>query len=141
MQYDIASLQSFYYKRGYFDATVRAEPADLSNEKTRINFAIRAGSRYAIRGINIIGEDGLAQINPGSDATFPVRDVCKALLDERRRAERDGVLDFTAKIEVRDLPSAAQDDRKWADLIATVQRGPAYRIAASNFAACAVSAT
>lgn len=137
VRYDLSNLQSFYYTRGYFDATVRADPMDLSTAKTSLSVAIQAGPRYAIRSIDVFSIDGLRQLRPAPDAGFPARDVCRALLRERREAERDGVLDFTAKMEVHDVPETAPVDNagagKWANLTLTTQRGQAYRIGRIDF--------
>lgn len=131
-QYDLSNLQSFYYTRGYFGASVKADPMDISTDKARLNFTINAGPRYAIRSINSFSVDGFRKIQPAREAGFPARDVCKALLNERRKAERDGVLDFTTKIELRDVPETdlvgGSDTTKWADLTLASQRGKAYRI-------------
>jgi outer membrane protein assembly factor BamA len=137
VDYDVANLKSFYYARGYFDADVKADPPDLATEKATLNFDVRAGEPYAIREINLFGADGARQIQPARDGGFPARDVCKALLQERRKAERTGVMDFSAKIEVRELPDTAvpggSDTRKWADLTATIQKGQAYKVGRIEF--------
>lgn len=137
VDYDVANLKSFYYARGYFDAEVKPGPSDTSTERATLNFDVRAGESYAVREINIIGADGTRQIRPAHGDRFPVRDVCKALLLERRKAEKTGVLDFTAKIEVRELPDSAIPggalSKKWADLTATIQKGQPYRVGHIDF--------
>jgi outer membrane protein assembly factor BamA len=137
VEYDLSNLQSFYYTRGYFDASVKADPVDISAAKTSLSYNIQAGPRYAIRSLNLFSVDGFRQISPGPTDGFPARDVCNSLIHERRKAERDGVLDFTAKIEVHDVPDAdlfgGSQGRRWADLTLTTQRGQSYRIGHIDF--------
>ena len=137
VQSDMASLRSFYYKKGYFDANVNLNSVDIGADGARIDVAVRSGARYGIRQINLLGADGLRQIPTAPDGVFPVQNICTALLAERRKAERDGVLDFTARIEIREAPDAPRtggvEALKWADLTATVQRGPAYRVGRIEF--------
>ncbi|HEY7337176.1 MAG TPA: POTRA domain-containing protein [Bryobacteraceae bacterium] len=137
VQSDAANLQSFYYQRGYFEATVKPTSTNSAATRTGLQFEINAGPRYAIRSIGFRGKNGFRPIQPSFGAGFPAGDVCKALLAERRLAERAGVLDFTAQIELRDVPGAAAaggaDARKWVDLEVTSERGPAYRVGRIEF--------
>jgi outer membrane protein insertion porin family len=137
VQYDAANLRSFYYTHGFFDAEVATDPVDIrAGGKARVQFTVRSGPRYAIRQFNLVGAEETRLIQTGADGAFPAREACNALLAERRKAERAGVIDFSARIEVRELedgPTAAADGRKWADLTATVDRGPVYRIGRIEF--------
>src|SRR5262245_55449493 len=119
VQYDAANLRSFYFARGYFDAMVRADTVNLTNPKTTVKYDIQAGPRYAIREFRLLGAAGERTIAPRTGDMFPVREACNTLLDERRAAERAGVLDFSARIEVRDLPERGFPERPWATLHAT----------------------
>ena len=132
---DAAGLRSFYYAHGYFDADVKPGPVALTSSKANVQFVIRAGPRYAIRNFDLVGGEGERPITAGPNGAFPVRDVCKALFDERRNAEEAGVLDFSARIEVRDIPGEAPtaDGRNWVDLTATIERGTSYRIGRIEF--------
>ena len=94
---DLANLRSFYFQRGYFDAHVTAGPVKIADGKARIR-----------------------EIQPQPDGGFPAQRVCRALFEERHKAERAGVLDFRAAI-----------DAGWATI--TVQRGPAYQIGRIEF--------
>ncbi len=123
MQYDAANLRSFYYTRGYFDADIRPATVDLTRPRTELRIDINAGPRYAVRELTLQGAAGERSIRPKKGEVLPVREVCNALLDERRQAERKGVLDFAARIEVRDLPEQSQAG-KLASMYATIERGP-----------------
>jgi outer membrane protein insertion porin family len=137
VQADISSLRSFYYKRGYFDANIRLNSVDIASNHARIDLDVKPGPRYAIRQFRLVSGDGERQITPDVDGGFPAKSICAGLMAERRKAEQAGVLDFAARIEVREAPGASvnelTDGRRWADLTATVQRGPAYRVGRIEF--------
>lgn len=95
---DAAWLDSFYMSRGYYDATVR--PA---GDASGMNFFIEAGSHYE---------------GPPID--------CSALFAERRAAERRGVLDFSARVNVATSDHIAQ-------LEPVEQSGPVYLVGRINF--------
>ena len=133
VQYDVANLRTFYYRRGYFDADVKAEPVDLGAGDANLHFTIHAGPRYAIRSIQFHGSDGMRSISPSPGGGFPEREICNALLEERRSAERAGILDFTSQIEVHDLATTGAATRKTADLTVSITRGTPYRIGRIEF--------
>jgi outer membrane protein insertion porin family len=116
---DVANLQSFYYRHGFYDANVRVDSVDFNGSKARVQFLVESGPQYQVREFTLFGADGPRQIAPGA--------ACRELLAERRKAERDGVLDFTARIEVQKV--AANE----ADLRATLERGPAYETGRITF--------
>jgi hypothetical protein len=116
---DVANLQSFYYKHGFFDAAVNVDSVDFNGSKARVQFWVESGPRYQVREFTLFGADGPRQIPPGN--------ACRELLAERRRGERDGILDFSARIEVHKVA----DQR--ADLRATIERGPAYETGRITF--------
>jgi outer membrane protein assembly factor BamA len=137
IQNELLNLRSFYYSRGYFDANIRSSTEERGGGKVRISFDVRPGPRYTVRQFNLLASAGTRQIPPARGSSFPVRDICKALLEERRLAEKQGVLDFTANIEVRDVPTGPGADgpgvQKTADLTASIQKGQAYRIGRIDF--------
>ena len=120
VQSDLANLRSFYYQQGYFDARVAAGPVEIDDGKARIVFEVRSGRRYAFHRFTLIGAEGVWQIQPQPDGGFPAQRVCRALFEERRKAERAGVLDFRAAIDA-------------VGATATTRRGPAYRIGRIEF--------
>ena len=133
VQYDLTNLRSFYYARGYFDADIKAEPVDVSAGNPSLNFAIHSGPRYAIHSIQFSGVDGIRSIQPAPGGGFPEREICNALLEERRSAERAGILDFTSQIEVHDLSENGIAAGKTADLTVSTTRGTPYRIGRIEF--------
>jgi outer membrane protein insertion porin family len=83
---DLARLRSYYYQRGFFAASVKLKSSQVSEGSARIDFTVDSGPRYRPR-------------NPVS--------FCGNLLEERRRAERTGIVDFTARLDVSGPPDAA----------------------------------
>jgi len=90
VQSDLASLRSFYYRRGYFDADVRLDSTEFTEGAARIDFMIHSGPQYRIRKL-----DGV----PLESFENPMDAVCRDLFAQRRAAERRGVLDFSARLE------------------------------------------
>jgi outer membrane protein insertion porin family len=124
---DAANLRSFYYKRGYFDVAVRPEPATISNGKARLEYAIDAGPRYEVREFSLSGRNFPVKKN----FEFPAEEACKSFFADRRKAERRGILDFAASIDVQDLPS--NGPRKQAEASASISTGPAYQVGLISF--------
>jgi outer membrane protein insertion porin family len=136
-QNDAANLTSFYYSRGYFDANVKPTTVGVAGGKAGLRFDIQAGPRYFIRSIKVAGGLGVTEVQPSHDGVLPVKQLCGAMLDERRRAERLGVLDFSVRVEAQDVPAPEMQlgagTRQWVDLTATVERGPTYKIGRIEF--------
>jgi hypothetical protein len=131
IQSDIGNLRSYYYLHGYLNPQVKVDALEMAQTKATLSYDIKAGPRYSIRQVNIHGAEGLRQITPLKDSSFPAKDLCKALIKERREAQKTGVIDFFARVEYRELPGL--DERKWADLDVSFDRGPAYRIRRIDF--------
>ncbi|MBI1790965.1 MAG: hypothetical protein HYR60_25835 [Acidobacteria bacterium] len=78
---DLARLRSLLVSKGYLDARVWLEAADVRGTDARIRFAVQSGRRYPV----------------------PPGDLCASLLAARREAERQGMLDFSASLAHTDL--------------------------------------
>lgn len=131
---DALGLKSALYRNGYFAARVSPNPLESGTKGTRLRYHIDSGPLYAVRTLNIYSPGGvLRPIQPGPGASFPTRQVCGALLEERRKAEREGVIDFQARLEVADVPGGGSATHQWADFAAYVETGPAYRIGRIEF--------
>jgi len=133
VQIDAANLRSYYYKRGYFDAEIRGQVLSIHEGKARIGFAVQPGPRYTIRNFHLLGPDGERRIQAPGDARFPMATACAVLLEERRKAERAGVLDFSAHIELHQTHGGPGNPHKWADALAVVRPGPSYRAGRIEF--------
>jgi outer membrane protein insertion porin family len=93
---DIARIQSAYLRQGYLDAVVR--PGDLKIRGTDVRVGINA--------------------DPGPKSTLSP-DLCSALLVERRDAQKQGILEFTARYDTEHGLS--------------VERGPVYHVGRIEF--------
>lgn len=128
VQAGASALQSLYYRRGYFDARVEADPVAIDGGRARIRYTVSSGPHYAIARF-----DG--QMNHASSSgEIPLASVCRELLQERRNAEKTGVLDFSARLELQDAPApSAAASGQWVDAVANLHSGPAYRAARIDF--------
>jgi hypothetical protein len=109
-QSDAANVRSFYYTHGYFDADVKVDRVDFGNGKARIAYGIESGPRYQMRPF------------PSTAA------VCRELFAERRSAERSGILDFSARLDIRNA-----DAQNRVDATVALNRGPAYHVGRIEF--------
>lgn len=106
---DLSRLRSLYLSKGYFDATVRVDSAEVSEKNAEVTFFVRSGARY--------------------ETSEPISQVCSSLLKQRRAAERQGILDFSATLHlqpINDRPNAVS-------LYTTIDRGLSYRIGRIEF--------
>jgi hypothetical protein len=109
-QSDLARLRSLYLSRGYFDSSVRLDDVEVQGGEARVSITIDPGPLSIVR--------------------TPVAGVCSNLLAVRREAERAGVLDFSATLEVRNVAGKPGT----VDLAVSEQRGPVYRVGRIDFA-------
>jgi outer membrane protein assembly factor BamA len=133
---DSANLKSLLYRKGFFDARVGLDALEREGRNAHLRFRIDSGPEYAIRTLNIHSPGGsLRPIRPGPGGQFPAKDVCRALFEERRKAEKAGVIEFGARLEISELQdvAAAPGRPKRADIAARVELGPAYRIGRIEF--------
>src|SRR5260370_2038124 len=88
---DLTRLRSLYLSKGFYDASIRPE-----DHKSQLSFFIDSGSRSQVRG-----------------------PACACLLQARREAERQGILDFAVAQNV--------------DGSTEIQRGQPYRVGRIRF--------
>ena len=75
---DFARLRSLYLSKGYFDANVRLRNVEIDGKAARLNILVQSGPRYP---------------NAGT------ANLCSCLIAARRDAERQGILDFSARLD------------------------------------------
>jgi len=76
VDHDVTHLHELYVARGFFDAEVRPGAVDIRGTAARVSIVANPGPRYPI--------------DPG---------LCSTLFAERREAQRQGVLDFSARLD------------------------------------------
>jgi len=96
---DVAHIHSLYVAKGFFDAQVRPGPVDIHGTSARVSVIASRGPQYHL------------------DAA-----LCADLLAQRRAAQLQGVLDFSAKIDSTHPENAPE-----------IQLGPRYRVGRIEF--------
>jgi hypothetical protein len=111
---DIGRLESLYLSRGYFDAEVRPGDVEIHGQDARVHLSVKAGPHYSTR-------------------NWSLDSLCPCLFAGRRDAERQGVLEFSAELDIhRADPSAGRSPS--ADLSLGITRGQPFRVARIDFA-------
>jgi hypothetical protein len=93
---DVARIRSHYLAEGYLDAEVRPGAVDIRGNDAAVTIVVDPGLQHPI--------------DPG---------LCRSLFAERREAQRQGILDFSARLDV--------------DHGLTVDRGLPYRVGRIEF--------
>ncbi len=93
---DAGRIQSAYLEHGFLDAVVRPGDLKIDGDEVRVGIVV----------------------NPGKPSPLSP-DLCRALLLERREAQKQGVLDFNARYDT--------------ETGLTVARGPSYRVGRIDF--------
>ena len=97
-----AHLTSWYFSRGYLDAGVRAD-SEVDGTYAKVKFMVTPGPVYDL------GEWTVSRTGPGQPVLYSgskpelQRGLCPALFAERRAAERHGILDFSARLDVAEI--------------------------------------
>ncbi len=84
----ISQTRSLYMSRGYFDAEVRLDHVKQKAEKVTLVVEANAGKRYRTK-------DG---------AEFSARELCACLFRFQRASEKDGSIDFAARLDIDGSP-------------------------------------
>ena len=129
---ELERIRSLYLSRGYFDASVRLDHTDIAEGKATLKLRLDLGKAQHVRGWTALGPGG----DLGSGAVnggFRKDALCKCLLGLRRAAERDGVLDFSARLSVHPVQDQADPGTSQVGLVANVHRGQPYRIRRIDF--------
>jgi outer membrane protein insertion porin family len=127
---DLARLHSLYASKGYFDAKVRLDISQIDDKGANLDLFVDSGPRYHVQQWSVAG-NGISTVtaNP-TDGLFDARDVCACLFAARRAAEREGIIDFTARMQIEPIQS---EDGRAANVAIDVERGPAYHVGSIYF--------
>lgn len=99
VQYDLARVQSSLIAHGYFDSSVRLDGTDIAGKDAHVRIHVDSGPHY----------DGL---------NAPA--LCSGLLNQRRQAQREGILEFQPTLHVPSLD-------------VSVEHGQPYRVGRIEF--------
>ena len=106
---DLSRLRSFYLSKGYFDATVRIDSTEVAEKNAAVTYFVRSGPRY--------------------ETSEAMSQVCSSLLAERRAAELQGILDFSAALHLQPMGGRSNA----MNISASIDRGASYRIGRIEF--------
>ncbi len=109
VQADLARLRSLYLSKGYFDSVVRIDSTELREKDAAVTFFVRSGPHY--------------------ETSRPIPQVCSSLLAERRAAERQGILEFSATLHVQPVGGSSRA----VNLDSIVDRGRPYIVGRIDF--------
>jgi hypothetical protein len=112
---DLGRLRSLYLSKGYFDARVHLDEIAIRRATAHVRVLAQAGPLYHVR-------EGL----------FQSHDLCTNLFAQRREAEREGILDFNVRLDIRRIEGGSNSN-PLADLDTKVARGGPYRVGQINF--------
>ena len=134
---DLAAMRSLYLSEGYLMATVGLREALVDDSRATIRIHADSGPRFQIDGTRVEATDGnilLREFSPG----LPVKQLCKCLFAERRKAEKEGRIDFSVRFEwERLLPSSSQGqsavENPLAKVVMRLDPDPAYRVGRIEF--------
>jgi outer membrane protein insertion porin family len=129
---DLNRLRSLYMSKGYFDANVRFDGATIHDNSAIVTVDVQSGPQYRVREWTVTGTRvPMAPVHP-SDGVLRAGNLCSCLFTAHRDAERRGVLDFSAKLNMR-RADGGPDTSPAADLTASVTEGRPYRVGRVRF--------
>jgi outer membrane protein insertion porin family len=129
---DLNRLRSLYVSKGYFDANVRFDSAAIRGNSAVVRLDVQSGPQYRVRKWTVTGTQfPIAPVHP-RDGVLRTGDLCSCLFAARRGAERRGVLDFSAKLDMQ-RADAEPGSSPAADLTASVTEGRPYRVGRITF--------
>lgn len=135
---DLARLQSFYLSRGYFDARVSLAGVDFAEDKATITYAVEAGPRYRVSGVEVAGASPTEELAPDVEGNYPAQALCRSLLEAQESSERQGALNFAARVEVEPSQPASPAESlpsgdHWVNLTSAAEAGPPYTLGRIEF--------
>jgi hypothetical protein len=125
LEADLARIHSLYFSRGYFDADVRLDRAEISGNHATVHLLVKPGPRYRVRSWHVSAGESIIDRMRNS---FSRAELCRCLFDLRTQAEKNGVLDFAARVTTTPAGSGSDTSDPEADVAVTVDRGRSYRI-------------
>ncbi len=109
---DVARLQSFYLSRGYFDARVQQGPVQKEGELASVTYSVDSGPQY----------------KTAQGVPFSAGELCRCLFKQRRESEKEGKLDFAARIEAEEIR-----DERLVNFTMSIDAGPTYTVGRIDF--------
>lgn len=127
LQSDLARIQSYYFSRGYFDSRIRIDDRSVEGEDATIRVYVQAGPRYLVNQWEMSGKGLEAKAGTPKYGLFQTQDLCTCLINARREAEKQGIVDFTAHVNMHPVENSVSPN-PLVNLTAEVEEGKPYSI-------------
>jgi outer membrane protein insertion porin family len=124
---DLARIRSLYLSKSYFDARVHLDDVEIQGKTAKVTILVESGPQYRIREWTASGGHVVT-----TNANSGIPALCSCLRDARRAAQRDGILNFSASLDVQRVKSELGASPV-ADLTAHVEEGSPYRVGRIEF--------
>ncbi|HEX6897265.1 MAG TPA: POTRA domain-containing protein [Bryobacteraceae bacterium] len=121
VQSDLGRVQSLYLSKGFLDVSLRLDDIRVHHGDANITVHVEAGQRYRVSAASI---DGAA-----ADVSTP-GDVCPDLFRAQRAAEKQGIADFSVRL---DATGVDPNDQGAVNLAALINRGHPFHIGRIEF--------
>ncbi len=127
---DLARLHSLYMAKGYFDAKVRLDDSEIRGKDASIRIFVDSGPRYSVREWSLASAGKPPVTIPSSDDYS--KNLCDTVFKKQRDAERQGILDFNARMQVR-TSGGDSGAKPAADIMVSLDEGRAYKVGRIEF--------
>lgn len=133
VQGDLALLRSYYISRGYFDADVKLNDVKVQQKAAHVSINVEAGQLYHVKSWQVSGNGLMPKVVHPPNDLMRYQNFCSDLFVARRQAEKEGILDFTASMEVQPTLASTKQAPE-ANLDVSVERGKPFHIGRIEFA-------
>ena len=132
VQGDLALLRSYYLSKGYYDANVKLDDVEVAQKDAHVRIKVQAGQLYHVRSWQVSGNGVVTKVVHPLNGLMRSQNFCSTLFVARREAEHEGILDFTANVQVQPTAESTPEAPE-AELAATIDRGSPYHVGRINF--------
>lgn len=129
---DLALLRSYYISRGYFDANVKLSDVQVAQKAAHVSIQVQAGQLYHVRSWQVSGNGVIPKVVHPMNSLMRYQNFCSTLFVARRQAEHEGILDFTANMQVQPTDASTKEAPE-ADLNVSIERGKPFHIGRIEF--------
>lgn len=129
---DLALLRSYYISRGYFDVNVKLNDVKVAEKSAHVSIDVQAGPLYHVRTWQVSGNGVMPKVVHPLNNLMRYQNFCSTLFVARRKAEREGILDFTANMQVQPTDASTKEAPE-ADLNVSIERGKPFHIGRIEF--------
>ncbi|MEW5980381.1 MAG: POTRA domain-containing protein [Acidobacteriota bacterium] len=127
----LQKVRSRLIASGYLEATTRLSRHDIENGRVSLQIEAQPGPLYLVESAQPtrLGETAIGKQAPPT----PLQDLCRCLLEERRAAEKRGIVDFDASLFVEPRRTTVADHLRRAMVSYQVETGNPVRVGRIEF--------